>query len=1430
MSSPRTQALVLVPTRELALQTSSVLKKLGKHLAGLTVIVSTGGTDLKEDIIRLMKPCHIIVATPGRILDLANKSVADLSSCGMFVMDEADKLLSPEFVPLIDKLLSFTPDTRQILCFSATFPRTVVSFRDRWCPDAHEINLMEELTLKGVTQFYAFVDERQKVHCFPASDTRVLTNHGFLFLHEIEALLRSGVDMLYGCYEVTKVVAAGLPGARSEVEVESKELKYCKGQLVFPPTPPTHLVEFSSPDEESRWTEASGPCGADDMSDDNERSRHISLRVTPDHDMFVQTGSGMGWDNTMGVKDPYCKMPAQSLLSSNTHTHVRMLACAENGHHPQDTSRRDGVQAVLALTDSGFLAFLELLGFWLGAGCVSYNSSGDGCVRFEHVKKTGLEWLREMFSQVGLQPSSWTVCQSGDTERVSIREPAWLAWFDAEFGGQYSDSHYYGAAMEGAQTNFLTSGLARSSPLSVSSTDYPATSQASGFSIDLTTCISSTSFTFPSRSRSISAASTDSITDAIAADDYGVIELTIEDDKMQPPATDLPEPETTASVKWLPEWMLAELSRDEMRSLIAGLHRATRSCTGTAKGIHTSSARFRDQLMHALLHCGYSPHCDATYTADTTLSYKLHTAANAHDTCSVASCNDLSAAEQLASRLARATVDAWKVSWADVAHEEGRASCWPSMPRQGCITRVPYNAERDGRIWCVRVDHPDHLIVAQRAERDRTTGEVTKQSRPIIVGQCLNTLFAKLDINQVRAAPDSRTSQCWAAALSCRSSRLDRPSLTPSSVLSLRCCCLQCIIFCNSVTRVELLAKKITELGSSCLRESDSRVLTDAGFLFLSEIEECAACGEDVKYACYEAATQRIVYSTGRLVYSKPPARWVDFTQRRTRHHWPGTSELYGASQTDSGDEGSEENHLTLYTTPEHDMYVQPCDQAGNDCSTGSPLIPPHKIKAGELTPGYQCHCEAEGDVCSHGYSHYRMFTAAANGVQSPTNSVSHSAIDSPFAALHVSSEDELDAAIELMGYWLSAGSLLYEQSECTALMFALSDDWDSQYVRQLLERLLLEELTDWSEEDTGEQLTLRLTTPRYRRYFAAEYGNVYRTAAHNSSVVRMQQPPSVTRRLSLSLSSLSASLDSSSLSESGVKRSVSLLPVGTESADLRSKEEDEVQHGERCNGSKDRGNDCFVDGQESKWLPTWWHRLSAHQIRLLIAGVQQAAGCPPAATDRSRIISTSSPTFCEQLLHACLLAGYSAYFTTHTTADGVDSHRGGGVSRAKDEAVRTYRVCYSEATSEVLAAEDIRFDGKACQVSMRTASKQVDLVPTHSSSGSTSTQPFQPSVAPELSESYEATRDGRVWCVQVDHPDHLIFAQRAHRDSGGVVERAGRAIVVGNCFYIHAQMRQEHRNRVFHDFRSGSCRNLVSSDLFTRGIDIQSVVRRTTH
>ncbi len=126
--SNKIQALILVPTRELALQTSQVCKTLGKHL-GINVMVTTGGTGLKDDIIRLNDAVHIVVGTPGRILDLASKGVADLTECPHFIMDEADKLLSPEFTPVIEQLLAFHPKDRQVMLFSATFPMIVKSFK-----------------------------------------------------------------------------------------------------------------------------------------------------------------------------------------------------------------------------------------------------------------------------------------------------------------------------------------------------------------------------------------------------------------------------------------------------------------------------------------------------------------------------------------------------------------------------------------------------------------------------------------------------------------------------------------------------------------------------------------------------------------------------------------------------------------------------------------------------------------------------------------------------------------------------------------------------------------------------------------------------------------------------------------------------------------------------------------------------------------------------------------------------------------------------------------------------------------------------------------------------------------------------------------------------------------------------------------------------
>ena len=203
------QVLVLVPTRELVLQTAQVCKDLGRYTEA-QVMATTGGTSLQDDIVRLYNPVHIIVATPGRILDLAEKKVADLTSVSMFVLDEADRLLSGTFSVVVKKLLYILPKTRQIMLLSATFPESVRDFQLRYMPETKTINLMEELTLKGVTQYYAFVEERQKLHCLKTLFNNLRINQAMIFcnsLERVERLARAITEMGYSSF----FIHSGMP-------------------------------------------------------------------------------------------------------------------------------------------------------------------------------------------------------------------------------------------------------------------------------------------------------------------------------------------------------------------------------------------------------------------------------------------------------------------------------------------------------------------------------------------------------------------------------------------------------------------------------------------------------------------------------------------------------------------------------------------------------------------------------------------------------------------------------------------------------------------------------------------------------------------------------------------------------------------------------------------------------------------------------------------------------------------------------------------------------------------------------------------------------------------------------------------------------------------------------------------------------------------
>merc|ERR1711953_1250881 len=198
------QGMIIVPTRELALQTSQIALELSKHL-GVKVMVTTGGTNLKDDIMRIYEKVHLIVATPGRILDLMEKKVANVEQCRILCLDEADKLLSQDFKGMLDRLISHLPETRQILLYSATFPLTVEHFMKKHMQEPYEVNLMDELTLKGITQYYAFVQERQKVHCLNTLFSKLQINQSIIFCNStqrVELLAKKITELGYSCYYI----------------------------------------------------------------------------------------------------------------------------------------------------------------------------------------------------------------------------------------------------------------------------------------------------------------------------------------------------------------------------------------------------------------------------------------------------------------------------------------------------------------------------------------------------------------------------------------------------------------------------------------------------------------------------------------------------------------------------------------------------------------------------------------------------------------------------------------------------------------------------------------------------------------------------------------------------------------------------------------------------------------------------------------------------------------------------------------------------------------------------------------------------------------------------------------------------------------------------------------------------------------------------
>ncbi|MCQ2503763.1 MAG: DEAD/DEAH box helicase [Saccharofermentans sp.] len=144
MNADFVQALILCPTRELALQITSEIKGLARLIKGFNACAIIGGQSMNVQKEKLAKKPQVVVATPGRLLDLAARNMIDISNIYTLVLDEADEMLKMGFIKDIKRIMAITPGDKQIALFSATMPREILDITWQFMEGAAEIDVMPQ--------------------------------------------------------------------------------------------------------------------------------------------------------------------------------------------------------------------------------------------------------------------------------------------------------------------------------------------------------------------------------------------------------------------------------------------------------------------------------------------------------------------------------------------------------------------------------------------------------------------------------------------------------------------------------------------------------------------------------------------------------------------------------------------------------------------------------------------------------------------------------------------------------------------------------------------------------------------------------------------------------------------------------------------------------------------------------------------------------------------------------------------------------------------------------------------------------------------------------------------------------------------------------------------------------------------------------------
>lgn len=161
--SQDTQALVLAPTRELGLQIANDLENFSEKFKRFNIVAVYGGAAISEQIRKIKRGAQIIVATPGRLIDLIDRKAINLSTIKYVVLDEADEMLNMGFKEDLDKILSFTSEEKSTWLFSATMPREVRAIMKNYMSDPFELSVGEQNTGNAnIEHSYVVIQDRDK--------------------------------------------------------------------------------------------------------------------------------------------------------------------------------------------------------------------------------------------------------------------------------------------------------------------------------------------------------------------------------------------------------------------------------------------------------------------------------------------------------------------------------------------------------------------------------------------------------------------------------------------------------------------------------------------------------------------------------------------------------------------------------------------------------------------------------------------------------------------------------------------------------------------------------------------------------------------------------------------------------------------------------------------------------------------------------------------------------------------------------------------------------------------------------------------------------------------------------------------------------------------------------------------------------------------